>query len=67
MAFSIERPKTTILRPGLDSGLSSLLETEDIRSKGSKDDASMDAFDDLHDGLANHFFRVGKGWDFRVG
>ena len=48
-------------------GLSSLLETEDIRSKGGKNAAPMDAFDDLHDGLANHFFRVSKGWDFRVG
>ncbi len=27
----------------------------------------MDYFDDLHDGLANHFFEVSKGWDFRVG
>ena len=55
------------LTTGLNSGLSSLLETEDIRSKGGKNDAPMDAFDDLHDGLANHFFRVSKGWDFRVG
>ena len=51
----------------LNCCLSSLLKTEDIRSKGSKNDAPVDAFDDLHNGLANHFFRVGKGWDFCVG
>ena len=55
------------LTTSLDSSLCCLLETEDIRRKGSKDDASMDAFDDLQDGLANYFFRVGEGWDFRVG
>ena len=60
-------PKDDDLATCLDSGLSCLLETEDIRGKGSKDDAPMDTFDDLHDGLANHFFRVGKGWNFRVG
>lgn len=52
--------KNSDLASGLNRCISRLLETEDVGGKGSKDDTSMDAFNQLHNGLTHHFSELVK-------